>query len=57
MADTFALMRLDYDSAEALELNNRIFEAIYYGACLESANLAVKDGPYSSYEGSPASKG
>lgn len=50
-------MRLDYDSAEALELNNRIFEAIYYGACLESANLAVKDGPYSSYEGSPASKG
>lgn len=57
LADTFALMRLNYDSAEALELNNRIFETIYYGACLESNEIAKVDGAYQSFPGSPASKG
>jgi ribonucleotide reductase alpha subunit len=37
---------MDYDSPEALELNNRIFETIYYGACKKSMELAMKDGPY-----------
>jgi ribonucleoside-diphosphate reductase alpha subunit len=57
LADTFAMLRLNYDGKEALELNNRIFEAIYYGACLESIELAKRDGPYPSYAGSPASNG
>ena len=57
LADTFALMRLDYDSTEALDLNNKIFETIYYAACLESCELAKRDGAYSTFKGSPASQG
>lgn len=57
LADAFALLRLDYDSPEALELNNRIFETIYYAACLESCEIAKKEGPYSTFNGSPASQG
>ena len=49
MANVFAMMKMDYDSNEALELNNRIFETIYYGACYESCELAKISGPYSSF--------
>ena len=34
-----------------------IFEHIYYAACVESLELAKKDGKYESFEGSPISKG
>jgi len=57
LADTFALLRMNYDSPEGLELNNRIFETIYYAACLESNEIAKVDGAYESFSGSPASKG
>ena len=57
LADTYALMRLNYDSKEALELNNRMFESIYYGACVESHDLAKTEGPYQTFPGSPASQG
>lgn len=49
------MLDMNYDSPEALKLNNQIFETIYYGACLESMNIAKKDGPYTSFKGSPAS--
>ena len=39
------------------EVNEKIFETIYYNALVASAELAEKDGPYSSFEGSPISKG
>ena len=57
LADTFALLRMNYDSPEALELNNRIFEAMYYAACSESMEIAKKEGPYKTFKGSPASQG
>lgn len=57
LADTFALLRIDYDSPEALELNNQIFETIYYAACFESCEIAKREGPYSTFNGSPASQG
>lgn len=57
LADTFALMGMPFDSAEALKLDARIFETIYYHALDESRVLAEKHGPYDSYEGSPASRG
>ena len=57
LADTFALMKLDFDSKKARELNKNIFETIYHGAIEASIELAKKDGVYDSYEGSPASKG
>ncbi|GAB5366820.1 hypothetical protein AAMO2058_001176300 [Amorphochlora amoebiformis] len=57
LADAFIRMRMPFDSDAAKKLNIEIFETIYYGALLESCQLAKEDGPYSSYEGSPVSKG
>jgi ribonucleoside-diphosphate reductase subunit M1 len=57
LADTFIRMRMPFDSPEAAELNRLVFETIYYGACESSCELAAKEGPYQTYEGSPASQG
>lgn len=57
LADAFMIMQIPFDSPIARQLNKDIFEAIYFGACSASCELAAVDGPYSSYEGSPASKG
>ena len=57
LADVFIKMKLPFDSPEALEVNNKIFETMYYGAMLESHKLSLKDGPYSTFKGSPLSKG
>ncbi|CAN3353705.1 ribonucleoside-diphosphate reductase large chain 1 [Diutina catenulata] len=57
LADAFMALRLPFDSQEARELNIQIFETIYHGAVEASMELAATEGPYESYEGSPASKG
>ncbi|GAX13727.1 ribonucleoside-diphosphate reductase subunit M1 [Fistulifera solaris] len=57
LADAFQMLRLPFDSPQARQLNKDIFETIYYGACCASCELAEIDGPYSTYEGSPASQG
>jgi len=57
LADVFALLKLDWESAEAADLNQRIFEHMYFAAATTSARLAVAEGPYASFAGSPASKG
>jgi ribonucleotide reductase alpha subunit len=41
---------------QAQQLNRDIFETIYYHALKASAELAAKEGPYETYEGSPVSK-
>merc|ERR1712039_1169578 len=57
LADTFLLMRLPFESEGARKLNVDIFETIYFAACEASCDLAVLEGPYESFRGSPASKG
>ncbi|MBT8194889.1 MAG: ribonucleoside-diphosphate reductase subunit alpha, partial [Bacteroidia bacterium] len=57
LADTFIKLRLPFESDEAKYLNREIFETIYYAALTASKDLAIKDGKYQSYEGSPISKG
>lgn len=57
LADAFILMRYPFDSAEARTMNKDIFETIYFAALTESNALAAQYGAYSSYEGSPVSKG
>eukprot|EP01135_Chromosphaera_perkinsii_P009602 Nk52_evm52s1810 gene=Nk52_evmTU52s1810 len=57
LADTFILMRYPFESQEAQELNKSIFETIYFAALTASCELAKEKGSYSSYEGSPVSKG
>ena len=57
LADTFILMNYVFDSSEAKQLNKDIFETIYHAALEESCSVAKLDGPYSSFNGSPASQG
>ncbi|MES1915413.1 MAG: ribonucleotide-diphosphate reductase subunit rnr1, partial [Cercozoa sp. M6MM] len=57
LADTFALLRMPFDSADAAVVNRKIFETIYFGALQASCEQAAQDGPYESYPGSPASQG
>ena len=57
LADTFILMRQAFDSPEAKQLNSEIFETIYFAAMESSMEIAQKEGPYKTYEGSPVSKG
>jgi len=57
LADVFIMLRLPFESAGARKLNKEIFETIYYAAMESSMELAQVQGPYSSYAGSPVSKG
>ena len=57
LADVFAVLKISWESTEAAEMNQRIFEHMYYAAVEESAELALVEGSYSTFEGSPASKG
>ena len=57
LADAFILLRYPFESEEAKMLNREIFETIYYAALTASKDLAMKEGAYSTYEGSPVSKG
>jgi ribonucleoside-diphosphate reductase subunit M1 len=56
-ADALIMMGLPFESEEAFETNRRIFETMYYSALVESNKISMVDGPYSTFEGSPASKG
>ncbi|KAK6347578.1 ribonucleotide-diphosphate reductase subunit rnr1 [Orbilia javanica] len=57
LADAFLALRMPFESPEARHLNKQIFETIYHGAAEASVELAAEDGPYESYQGSPASQG
>jgi len=57
LADTFIQLRMPFESDEAKQLNKEIFETIYFAAMTASKDLAIKDGPYETFQGSPLSKG
>ena len=57
LADAFILMRHAFDSPEAKQLNKDIFETIYYAAVTASKDLAIENGPYETWKGSPISEG
>jgi len=57
LADVFALLKISWESKEASDFNKKVFEHIYYSAVETSMELAKKDGPYESFQGSPSSKG
>ena len=50
-------MRFPFVSAEAKLLNKQIFETIYFGALEASCELAMEEGTYSTYMGSPVQRG
>ena len=57
LADAFLALRMPFDSLEAKQLNIQIFETIYHAAAEASTELAARDGHYTTFPGSPASKG
>jgi ribonucleoside-diphosphate reductase alpha chain len=57
LADVFIMLRMPFESEEAKQLNKDIFETIYFAAMEASMELAKVEGPYSTWEGSPISKG
>jgi ribonucleoside-diphosphate reductase alpha subunit len=57
LADVFMMLDIPFHSDAAKEVNQKVFETIYYGALTSSVELAIVDGPYETFSGSPASKG
>ena len=57
LADTFAMLGMYFESDSAKALNKEIFETIYFASCTASKDAAIVNGPYSTFEGSPASQG
>lgn len=55
--DTFMVLKYPFDSEEASVLNKQIFECIQYNAYYRSCELAIEQGPYSAFKGSPMSEG
>eukprot|EP00919_Chromeraceae_sp_WS-2016_P066402 GHVR01157072.1.p1 GENE.GHVR01157072.1~~GHVR01157072.1.p1 ORF type:complete len:651 (-),score=113.23 GHVR01157072.1:149-2101(-) len=56
-ADALMLLRHPFESPHAFTVNRDVFETIYHGALTASHQLAVEEGPYETFEGSPLSKG
>jgi len=57
LANTFYQMKIPFDSPEASDLNNKIFETIQHAALTESNELAKQEGSYETFKGSPSSEG
>ena len=57
LADVFMMMNHTFSSDEAKQINRNIFETIYHAALESSCEIAQVEGPYSTFDGSPASKG
>ncbi|WP_019671269.1 ribonucleoside-diphosphate reductase subunit alpha [Eudoraea adriatica] len=57
LADAFIMLRLPFTSDEAKQLNQDIFETLYYAAVTASMEQAKEEGAYSTYKGSPISQG
>ncbi|WP_426483733.1 ribonucleoside-diphosphate reductase subunit alpha [Flavobacterium sp. 2] len=57
LADAFIMLRLPFTSDEAKQLNQEIFETLYFAAVTASMEMAKEEGPYSTFEGSPMSQG
>jgi ribonucleoside-diphosphate reductase alpha subunit len=57
LSDLFQMCGYEYESEEAADLDEEILANIYYAAVEKSMLLAQIHGPYSTFEGSPASQG
>lgn len=57
LADVFFMLRLNWDSEEAMEISRKISECMYFAGIEESCSLSQQIGPYESWEGCPASRG
>lgn len=57
LADMFMMMNIAFKSDDAKDINKKVFETIYHAALEQSYELAIKEGKYETFDGSPASNG
>jgi ribonucleotide reductase alpha subunit len=57
MGDLLLLLRIPYESDQALDIESKVMETIYYGSLQASIDLSKKYGPYDRFIDSPFSKG
>lgn len=57
LADAYQRMKVPFESEEAQQINKYIFETIYHAAMESSMEIAMEEGHYESFQGSPLSKG
>ena len=57
LADVFIIMGYPFLSDDAKQMNRHIFETMYHAALESSCELAMSEGAYETFAGSPASKG
>ena len=56
LADLFCQMKIPFDSQEAINIDGKIMECIYYGCIEGSVEMAQKEGPYDFYKNSDFDK-
>ena len=57
LADVYAMMNIPFHSDEAKLINKKIFQTMYHAALESSLEMAKNSNAYSTFKGSPASKG
>ena len=57
LADVFFAMGYGFCDLQAKILNRQIFATMYHAAVTQSCEIAKRDGPYSTFKGSPISQG
>lgn len=57
LADTLMMLKIPYEDERAYKVNQEIFETIYHASMEASYELALKEGAYETFKGSPLSKG
>jgi len=57
LADVFAILKLPWETDQAAQMNQLIFEHLYFAAVEASMEAAKVDGHYETFPGSPASQG
>jgi ribonucleoside-diphosphate reductase alpha chain len=50
-------MNIAFHSDAAKDINKKVFETMYHAALEQSCDLAIAEGPYETFQGSPASQG
>jgi ribonucleoside-diphosphate reductase alpha chain len=57
LAEALFKLDLSFEDTETIQVNKNIFACMYFNAMAQSVQLAIKDGVYSSFKGSPLSQG
>lgn len=57
LAELFYTIKISFEDKRAGIINKMLFACIYWNSIAQSVNLALKDGAYETFQGSPTSQG